>query len=360
MKSYLDPVTIGGIALKNRTIRSATFEYGADASGRHTDIHRKLYENLARGGVGAIITGMVAVNPDSRLKDSMVRAYTDEFEGDLRDICNLLQPHDCPVIVQISHCGVKAQMPEKAGEPVGPSAHTLSTGVTSRAMTHDEIRSAVASFADVAAKCQRAGAAAVQIHGAHGYGICQFLSPYFNKRTDAYGGSIENRSRFLMEVYDAIRARVGAAYPVWIKINATDLTEPGLSFEESLWVCKELEKRGIDAIEYSAGVNEGPQSLSARMIKKGDGEGYLASYAQTLARQIQTPVISVGGYRTPEGMDKWLNTGNLEYLSLCRPLIAEPGLINRWKSGDKERARCISCNKCYTSQDGLTCQVFGR
>lgn len=357
MKSYLDPVSIGSIALKNRIIRSATFEYGADIDGRYTDIHADIYEKLATGGTGAIITGMVAVNPDGRLLDTMVRAYEDTFESDLGRICERLKPHGCPLIVQISHCGVKSKMPEKENEPVGPSAFTLASGTTSRAMTKDEIRSAVQSFAEIAAKSQRAGAAGVQIHGAHGYVISQFLSPYYNKRTDEYGGSIENRSRFLMEVYDAVRSRVGANYPVWVKINSQDETEPGMSLDESVWVCKELEKRGIDAIEYSVGINESKESASAKVIKEKDGEGYLASYALKLMEHVKTPVISVGGYRTPGGVDEWLNNG-LEYVSLCRPFIAEPGLVGRWKNGDASRARCISCNKCYTSKNGLACQVF--
>ena len=357
MKSYLDPVNIGSIALKNRIIRSATFEYGADADGRHTGVHMNIYEKLAKGGVGAIITGMVAINPDGRVSGSMVRAYEDFFEDDLRGICRRIAPYDCPLIVQISHCGVKSRMPKKENEPVGPSAFTLASGTTSRAMTKDEIRSATQSFAEVAAKCKQAGAAGVQIHGAHGYVLSQFLSPYYNKRTDEYGGSIENRSRFLMEVYDAVRRRVGNDYPVWVKINSMDGTEPGMSLEESLWVCKELEKKGVDAIEFSLGINENKESSCARKMQKTDEEGYLASYAQKLMEHVKTPVISVGGYRTPDGLDEWLNNG-LEYISLCRPFIAESGLVNRWKNGDSAPARCISCNKCYTSTNGLACQVF--
>ena len=358
MKSYLDPVRIGSIALKNRTIRSATFEYGADGDGRHTDIHANLYEGLARGGIGAIITGMVAVSPDARLLGSMIRAYTDAFEDDLRALVNRLKPYDCPLIVQISHCGVKAQIPAKEGEPVGPSALARPSGATSRALNREELPAILEAFADVAEKCKRAGAAGVQIHGAHGYLISQFLSPYYNKRTDEYGGDIEGRSLLLMQVYDAVRKRVGDDYPVWIKINSSDLIDPGLSLDDSLWVCRELEKRGIDAIEFSAGINETNDSRSARMIKEKDGESYLALAAQKLAGLVSTPVISVGGYRTPDGMNDWLNTGGLEYLSLCRPLIAEPGLINRWQGGDTARARCISCNKCYASTNGLACQVF--
>lgn len=358
MKSYRDAVSIGGLAMRNRIVRSATFEYAADSDGRFSGTHAGIYADLARGGVGAVITGMVAVDDNSRLNAAMVKGNGDAFEDDLSALAERMRALECPLVVQLSHCGVKASLIKDGGSPYGPSAVPLRSGGTGRAMTTDAVAGLAESFADVAARCQSAGAHAVQLHAAHGYCLSQFLSPYYNKRDDAYGKDIAGRAGALFEVYDAVRRRVGSDYPVWVKINGADMTDPGMTFEESAWVCAELDKRGIDAIELSGGINEGPESFSARLMKEKDGEGFYAENALALAGRVRADVISVGGYRTPEGVDAWLNKGNIAGISLSRPLISEPDLVNRWNSGDGSRARCISCRACYKSTGRVTCQAF--
>lgn len=358
MISYSLPGYIGGILMKNKIVRSATFEYGADADGRFTEIHERIYEDLAKGGVGAIITGMVAVDDDSRINGSMVKGNGQHFESDLRRINDRLQALDCPLIVQLSHCGVKSSVISDGGQPFGPSAISLPSGEVSRSMTKEHIARVVESFAVTALRCKRAGASGVQLHAAHGYGLCQFLSPYYNKRDDEYGGGITGRSRILMEVYDAVRAQVGAEYPIWVKINSRDMVEPGLTVEESLLVCSDLDKRGINAFEISGGVNEGPQSRSAQPVKSKDDEGYYAQSAVKLAKTLRAAIISVGGHRTPQSINTWLNISPVAAVSLSRPLISEPDLINIWKSDEQHKPRCISCNKCYQSPNGLACQAF--
>jgi 2,4-dienoyl-CoA reductase-like NADH-dependent reductase (Old Yellow Enzyme family) len=214
-------------------------------------------------------------------------------------------------------------------------------------MTEDEIRAVTQDFVNAALLCKEAGVDGVQLHAAHGYLLSQFLSPCYNTRTDAYGGSIENRARLLFEVYDAVRAAVGDDYPIFIKINASDLEDGGLTEAESTWVCQQLDARGIDAVELSSGVGLSRNSRPSPKIPDEEAEGCFAAPAQALAEVIGAPVISVGGYRTPAIIERFLNEGNIAAIALCRPLIREPALAARWQAGDTRKADCISCSKCF-------------
>ncbi len=336
MKKIFEEVTLGSLTVKNRLVRSATFEGGAE-NGVITPFLTDLQEGLAKGGVGLIITGMMAIGPNAGIKSSMVRVDSEEFITKYAEIAEAIHRYGSKVVIQLNHCGAKA---EAGLNPLGPS----DIDGRAKGMTTDDIKAVVADFGKAAKRCREAGADGVQIHGAHGYLISQFLSPYYNKRNDAYGGSIENRARFLFAVYDEIRAQVGDAYPVLIKINYSDLVENGLTGDECVWVCKQLEKRGIDAIELSSGIGLGKESRPAQI---NGGEGYFAEGALRLAEEVKTPVITVGGYRTPKSIEEFLNKGNISAVSLCRPLIREPGLPAKWQAGDISAALCISCNKCF-------------
>lgn len=338
MKKIFEEATLGNLTVKNRLVRSATFEGGAD-NGVITPFLRDIHEGLARGGVGLIITGMMGPGLNSSLKSGMVRIDRETFVPKYAEIAKAIHQHGCKVIIQISHCGVKAKTVEE-DSPLGPS----DIEGLARGMTKGEIKTVITDFGKAAKRCKEAGADGAQIHGAHGYLISQFLSPYFNKRSDEYGGSLENRARLLFEVYEEIRAQVGKEYPVWVKINQSDLVENGFTGEECLWVCKELEKRGIDAVEVSSGIGIDKKTSSART---DDDEGYNAEVALKIADEIDTPVICVGGYRTPDGIEKFLNKGRLAAISLSRPLVREPDLPKRWQSGDRSKALCISCSQCF-------------
>lgn len=359
MKKLFEPATVGRLALRNRFIRSATFEYAYD-NEKDTFIHRILpmYEELASNGVAAIITGMVGIDENSRAGAVMVKAYGPTFVQELTEVANRVHSLGAKLIVQINHCGQKARQIDNGGLPLGPSDAESLQGTPVRGMSHDDIRSVVAGFVKAAVRCKRAGADAVQIHAAHGYLLSEFLNPYFNKRTDEYGGGIEGRSRIVLEVYAAIREVVGNDYPVWIKINCKDMTEPSISPTEFQWVCAELDKRGIDAIEVSGGAMITPQSSSSPLIKKPEDEGYFGQEALQVAKNASASIISVCGYRTPDIMEQWLNKGKIEAISLCRPLISEPDLVGRWEHGDKKKARCISCSKCFNLE--LKCLPFSK
>jgi len=233
MKSLFEPVVVGGLSLRNRTIRSATFEAAFTDTEHFAANLLSSYEALAKNGIGAIITGMVGIDEHSRVLPSMVKGYGETFIPEMKLLTQSVHALGAKIIVQISHCGQKATHVDGGGSPLGPSDKEIAPGKRARAMNHEEIRAAVSAFAMTAVRCKEAGADAVQIHGAHGYLLSQFLNPHFNKRTDEYGGDIRGRSKIVMDVYDAVRAAVGIDYPVWIKINSKDLTEesiPRMSF----------------------------------------------------------------------------------------------------------------------------------
>lgn len=358
MKKLFEPATVGGLSLRNRLIRSATFEHAFDENESFLPCLLPIYEKLAGNGVAAIITGMVGIDENSRVLPSMIKTYGENFVPEFSQLAQRVHALGAKLIVQINHCGKKAGQIDGGGLPLGPCDDQNPQGIQTKGMSEEDIRLIVAGFATAAARCKEAGADAVQIHAAHGYLLSQFLSPHFNKRVDSYGGSIEKRARILFEVYHAVRTTVGSSYPIWIKINARDLIELSISREEFLWVCKELDKRGIDAIEVSGGASINAKSVSTQVVRREDEEGCFAVEALLLAEEVDASVISVCGYRTPHVMQTWLNKGLIAALSLCRPLISEPELISRWEHGDGAKSRCISCNKCLSS--GLACKAFSK
>jgi 2,4-dienoyl-CoA reductase-like NADH-dependent reductase (Old Yellow Enzyme family) len=217
-------------------------------------------------------------------------------------------------------------------------------------MSLHEIDQVVEAFGMAAKRAKNAGFDGVQLHAAHGYLLSQFLSPFFNKRSDNYGGSIENRARILLEAFQAVRNKVGEEYPVFVKINSEDFVEGGLTVEEMLQVGAMLEKAGVDAIEMSGGTIYASGANSSCRIGALDSpekEAYYKDAAIRYKEEISVPLILVGGICSPDVSEKLASDGLADYVSLCRPLIREPNLVSRWRSGNRNRATCIYCNGCF-------------
>jgi 2,4-dienoyl-CoA reductase-like NADH-dependent reductase (Old Yellow Enzyme family) len=216
-------------------------------------------------------------------------------------------------------------------------------------MTREDIKEVVKAFGQAARRVKQSGFDAVQLHCAHGYLLCAFISPYANRRTDEYGGSVENRARMVLETYREVRKEVGGDYPVLVKMNAEDLLDGGLTIDQSAKIAGWLAEEGIDAIEISAGGSEGNTRSARTNIKTPEQEAYLLPYAREFKKHTgSVPLILVGGMRSPEVVEKVLEEGCVDYVSICRPLIREPHLVKRWKEGNREKARCVSCNLCYS------------
>jgi len=200
----------------------------------------------------------------------------------------------------------------------------------------------------------------IQLHGGHGFLLSNFLSPHVNKRTDDYGGSIENRTRITVEIYNEIRDQVGKNYPIMIKLNIDDYCEGGLNFEDGKNAVKILIDAGIDAIEPTGGgpdtmLNpEGPSYPMAKISSPEEENYFLPKLKELKPLMKEKPLILMGGIRNPEFAEKLLTEGTGDFIALSRPLIHEPNLPNRWKNGDLSPPLCVSCNKCATTGMGTS------
>jgi 2,4-dienoyl-CoA reductase-like NADH-dependent reductase (Old Yellow Enzyme family) len=231
---------------------------------------------------------------------------------------------------------------------MGPIFIENEDGTICREMTKMDIRKIVEAFGAAAKRAQKAGFDGIQVHAAHGYLLSSFLSPYYNQRRDEYGGTVENRARFLLEVLKAVFREAGDNFPVLVKMNAADFMPGGLSVQDMLQTAALLEKAGVDAIELSGGTLHSGKCIPSRLGRLlPEEEGYYKGEAKKYKEKIKVPLILVGGIRSLEVTEKFLQEGICDYIALCRPLIREPELINRWKSGDKRPASCISDNLCY-------------
>jgi len=354
MRKIFEKTRIGGIDLQNRLVRSATWENMATDQGQMTEDLFKVYEGLARGGVGLIITGYAFVTRDEQPNPGMMAIHDDAFIADYRRLTDMVHEQGSRIVMQIAYGGSFTGYRTEGRLIWSPSGVAdLATGVVPTAMSGEDIRTLVRAFGAAAERVKRAGFDGVEMHGAHSYLLSQFLNPYYNRRSDEYGGSIENRARIILEVYDEIRSRVGGDYPVLIKINCEDFQEGGATGEEILAVASMLDERGIDAIEVSGGGSgSGERMPVRRRIDAPEKEAYHAPYAARIADQIKAPVMLVGGLRSPGIIEGLLEKTKIELFSLSRPLLSEPELPKRWQGGDRARSRCVSCNGCLKMRKG--------
>jgi 2,4-dienoyl-CoA reductase-like NADH-dependent reductase (Old Yellow Enzyme family) len=358
-----EATVINGMTLANRFVRSATWEGLASAEGFATEDLAMFLLNLARGNVGLIITGHAYVSPEGQAAPRQLAVYTDGHVSSLKEMVGKIHDAGGKIALQISHGGRYAlKFPDVVR--LGPSAVESRGKTQCREMTVEEIHRMTGQFAEAGRRAKAAEFDAVQLHAAHGYLLSEFLSPFFNKRTDAYGGPVRNRARLLLEVVAAVRREVGSAFPVLVKLNSQEFLQGGATLEDMLEVASLLEKAGVDAIEMSGGNHvEGifGEFFPARTGKpKGDDVPYYLGEARRYKEKIHVPLLLVGGIRSYEWARRILLEGCADYISLSRPLIREPGLINRWKSGDTARSACISDNGCFKpglNGEGVFCTV---
>lgn len=361
MKDLFDKVEINGMEVRNRLVRSATWEGMCDDDGRPSEKLASYYRELARGGVGLVVSGYAYVQPEGKQMPGKMGVYTDAFIPELKGLAKAVHEEGGALCVQLVHAGGQTTQKAIGRTPLAPSAIEAAQyqGVTPVEMTAKDMADTVDAFAQAARRCREAGADAVQLHAAHGYLICQFLSPLTNHRTDEYGGSIENRGRFMREVCDSVRKAVGPDYPVLVKLNGSDNVEGGLSAEDALEAARMLDEAGVDAIEVSGGTpGSGDLGPVRAKINRPEREAYNLALALGIKAHVRCPVISVGGYRSIEKVREALE--GIDMVALSRPLIREPGLPLRWAGPDTSPARCISCNKCFLpgiKEGGIYCVV---
>lgn len=357
-----EPFSFAKLDVKNRMVRSATYEKQADVDGFVTGALIEFYKDLAKGGVGLIITGNALVHVSGRTVPQMTCIHNDYYIEKLKQLTVAVHKLDGKIMVQLVHGGRQC-FPALLGgdQPIAPSAvHDPSIKVTPREMTNEEIWDIVEAFGNAARRAMYAGFDGIQLHGAHGYLISEFLSPHTNRRDDYWGGDEERRFHFLEEVYKAVKKDVDKNYPILIKLNANDFIEGGLGPEESLRIAKRLEELGIDAVEISGGMYEAGQKTAQINILSTGQEAYFRDYAGMFKKELSIPVILVGGIRSKAVAEDVLQNGHADLISISRPLIREPDLPAKFMEG-KEKADCISCNGCMKFQklDVVRCTQIG-
>jgi 2,4-dienoyl-CoA reductase-like NADH-dependent reductase (Old Yellow Enzyme family) len=352
MPILFKPIEINEMVVLNRFVRSATNDRHADVSGRINDQFIAVYESLAAGGIGLIITGHAYVTWNGKASTTMMGVHDDDLVPDLRRLVEAVHQYESKIVMQLNHAGRQTSTSIIGETPVAPSAvYNKLYEETSRALTEDEIEELIEAYASAAMRAFSAGFDGVQIHAAHGYLASQFISPYTNRREDAWGGSLENRMRFPLEILKRIRKAVGDEYPVLIKLNSEDFLEGGLTIEEGAQIARALSRDGIDAIEISGGMMESGSHIAKPGIKDEEDEAYYLTNAIKFRKVIDVPLILVGGLRSYGLMEQLVEAGEADMVSLSRPFIREPDLVNRWKQGDTRKADCISCNGCQRYRD---------
>ena len=362
MRSVFDETSINGMQLENRLVRSATWEGMCEPDGRPTKMLADFYRELARGRVGLIITGYTFVLPEGKQLPGKMGIHTDEFAQDMKELVRAVHDEDGKICIQLVHAGGQTDSGSAGRQPLAPSSLEVEQfPEIPAAMSRQDIDAVVAAFEDAARRAREYGFDAVQLHGAHGYLINQFLSPLTNRRVDEYGGDIKNRCRFLLEVYQAVRSAVGDDYPVMIKLNGSDNLEGGLAIEDAVYAAKALDKSGIDAIEVSGGTPASGKLSPARIkIEKPEQEAYNINLAREIKEQVNCPVMVVGGFRSFEIVERTICDQGMDYVAMARPFIREPDLAGRWLRGDRRPAACISCNGCFKpgmEEGGIYCVI---
>ncbi len=343
-ESLFKPYRIGSLELKNRFVRSATWDGTADDSGAVTDLSITLYNKLARGGVGLIISAYTFVTALGQAAPRQYGIHNDGMLSGLQRLVNEVHEGGAKIAVQIVHAGINSSYLGNRGIELQAVSKLERIRTPHREMTDEDIETLLSEYIAAIIRVRKAGFDAVQFHGAHGYGMNQFLSPLFNNRTDKWGGSAENRRRFHLEIIRRTRQVVGDDFPLMIKFGLFDDVEGGLTLSEGLETAKQMEKAGINAIEVSSGVG-----TSAQVIKKGDPEhAYYRERAAAVKKIVKIPVIAVGGIRSLEMANSIVDSGDADLISMSRPFIREPEIVNRWQLGETKPAMCISCNKCFT------------
>jgi 2,4-dienoyl-CoA reductase-like NADH-dependent reductase (Old Yellow Enzyme family)/thioredoxin reductase len=365
------PGRIGKMELKNRLVMPPIGTLSVDLEGYINQRTIDYYVERAKGGAGFIITQGASIVPEARMPH-MMSLYDDKFIPELRKLTRAVQSYGTKIACQPTHTGIMLvrawtgyERPSEI-EDVGPSAVPCFTfQSTPREISREEIQRLIEAHAEAARRGKEADFDAVEIHGAHGYFLSAFLSPFRNKRTDEYGGSVENRARFACEIINRTREKVGGDFPILIRMNGSDFLEGGLTVDEAQRQAVMFVEAGVDAIDISAATQD---SRQWRDLTYMHPDGALVHLAEAIRKAVKVPVITVGKIGDPILADQILQEGKADFVAMARPLLVDPELPNKAKEGRfDDIRRCIYCNNCrlgFLSQEriktrgaGLACTV---
>jgi len=379
--AVFEKASLAGIQLKNRIIRSATHEGMADEKGLPTEKLKKLYIRLAKGEVGAIITGYAAVQADGKSSlFAMSMIDSDDSIPAYREITSAVHEYGTPIIMQIAHCGRQTRSKSTGLQTVAPSAirDAFYSEDMPKELSEDEINQIIDNFVSAIVRVKQAGFDGVQLHLAHGYLLSEFLSSHSNRRKDRWGGSTENKYRIVGEIFKRAEERVGD-YPILVKMNAHDGRGNGMKIEEAVRIAQLLEKSGCAAIEISCGVFEdGLYSMRGEKLPADAAMAYTFKYkhlpgpvkaiakpvlrafmkqpkpllkynldaAIQIKAAVNIPVIVVGGINNIDDINVIIQNHHLNFVSMSRPFIIEPGIVSKFIQGTDTKSKCIMCNYC--------------
>ena len=358
MTRLFEPVSMGTLELSNRFVRSATAE-GLAEEGRPLPQLTEMVCALAQGGVGLIIAGHAYVHPSGRTNLRMSGVHDDALIPDWRKVTDAVHEAGGKIAAQINHGGRQSDPTAVDGALLAPSPIPLDDAhALPRELSEREVEGLIRAYGDAAGRVKEAGFDAVQIHGAHGYLINSFNSPASNRRRDSWGGTMSRRVRFLEEVSAAVRDVVGGDYPVFVKLGTVDFVRDGLTEDDGVEIIRHLADMGLDAVEISGGIGAGNMRKG---INHPDKEAYFLPIARKARQATDLPIMLVGGLRSREVMERILDEGSADLISLCRPLIREPDLPNRMRDG-QDAATCISCSQCWAREGelGISCHYVAK
>lgn len=353
MPMLFEPVTIGELTVQNRIMRSATAERMAHPEKGHPSSQlANMYAALAHGGVGLIVTGHAYVDHSGRAHPEMSSIATDNLIPYWQKVIRPAQEMGARVMMQINHSGGSTE-PSVTPQPLSPSGVAVNELVTPRQMIDAEIQHLIRAFGQAARRVREAGFDGVQIHGAHGYLVSQFLTPLTNQRDDEWGGDTERRFAFLRGIIQEIRRQVGTDYPVWLKLGITGSEASGLAVDEGTRIAAQCAKLGIDCIEISHGLGE-PKSINKKQ------ESPYRPWAEATRKVVGKgfSLALVNGNKSYAGMQALLENGLVQLVSLCRPLIAEPDLVKKLRAEPTYKHACGRCWECWPKRlgTGVACR----
>ncbi len=349
-----EPSRIGTMEVKNRLVAAAINSRLAETGGYVSQRMVEHYAHRARGGVGLIVVADGGVDPFHVNSHTQLRVADDSFIPGLARLAQAMKDNGAKTAIQLQHAGWRTSRAVGLAQAVGPTALTSrELGEATRALTVAEIKKLVSQFAQAARRAKQAGFDAVEIHGAHGYLVSLFLSPYTNWRQDDYGGDMRCRARLSLEIVAAIREQVGRDYPIIFRISGDEFVEGGLTLKETRIISRWLEEVGVDCISVSAGTEGGSGVASPCMLMP---RGCLVPLAAAIKEEVSVPVIAVGRIDTPTLAESILEQGKADLIAMARPLLADPDLPRKAMEGrESEIRRCIYCNNCIRdpSPEGL-------
>lgn len=345
-----EPGQVGTLALKNRLVKAPMASRLAGLDGAVTERMITYYRQLARGGVGLVVVEFAYIDDlSSDAIDNQLGASNNGHIPGLQWLASSIKENGARAALQIVHCGrqrMSLKAPMKAPSPIAWEELAARGASPPEELTPAEIQTIVEAFGEAALRAKRSGFDMVEIHGAHGYLITNFLAPFTNKRTDRYGGDLNNRMRFLLEVIANVREKVGPEYPLGVRLVGTDYQEEGIPIEDTKKVAAEIERAGVDAIHISGGDHD---TMDQQVIPSYWPTGYNVWAAAEIKKVVNIPVFASGAITTPELAESILADGKADFISLGRPLLADPFFPMKAQQGRPEDiAPCIRCNCCFS------------